>query len=107
MAGVGPADIQFAELHDCFTIAEIIAMEDLGFVPRGAPNEHSAGHVMDRDVAPAQAARDLMYAARTTADPGWATNDPAGLLLDLGHDDYFAHGRADLADLARSPFLER
>ncbi|MGA2136189.1 MAG: thiolase domain-containing protein [Bryobacteraceae bacterium] len=35
MAGVGPADIQLAELHDCFSIAEIIAMEDLGFVPRG------------------------------------------------------------------------
>jgi acetyl-CoA C-acetyltransferase len=35
MAGVGPRDIEIAELHDCFTIAEIIAMEDLGFVPRG------------------------------------------------------------------------
>jgi acetyl-CoA C-acetyltransferase len=35
MAGVGPHDIQFAELHDCFTIAEIIATEDLGFVKRG------------------------------------------------------------------------
>jgi acetyl-CoA C-acetyltransferase len=35
MAGVGPRDIQFAELHDCFTIAEVIAMEDLGFVERG------------------------------------------------------------------------
>ena len=35
MAGVGPADIQLAELHDCFTIAEIIALEDLGFAPRG------------------------------------------------------------------------
>jgi len=34
-AGVGPEQIDFAELHDCFTIAEIIAMEDLGFVPRG------------------------------------------------------------------------
>lgn len=34
-AGVGPADIELAELHDCFTIAEIIAMEDLGFVKRG------------------------------------------------------------------------
>src|SRR5215472_9167775 len=28
MAKVGPRDIQFAELHDCFTIAEIIATED-------------------------------------------------------------------------------
>jgi acetyl-CoA C-acetyltransferase len=35
MAGVGAADIQLAELHDCFTIAEIIAIEDLGFAPRG------------------------------------------------------------------------
>jgi acetyl-CoA C-acetyltransferase len=35
MAGVQPDDIQFAELHDCFTIAEIVATEDLGFVARG------------------------------------------------------------------------
>jgi acetyl-CoA C-acetyltransferase len=35
MAGVTAADIQFAELHDCFTIAEIIATEDLGFVKKG------------------------------------------------------------------------
>jgi acetyl-CoA C-acetyltransferase len=35
MAGVTAADIQFAELHDCFTIAEIMATEDLGFVKPG------------------------------------------------------------------------
>jgi acetyl-CoA C-acetyltransferase len=35
MAGVGPRQIEFAELHDCFTIAEIVAMEDLGLVERG------------------------------------------------------------------------
>ena len=35
MAGVGPNDIEFAELHDCFTIAEILATEDLGFVKKG------------------------------------------------------------------------
>jgi len=35
MAGLSPNDIQFAELHDCFTIAEIIASEDLGFCKRG------------------------------------------------------------------------
>jgi len=45
MAGVGPADIQFAELHDCFTIAEIIALEDLGFVARGEGGPYTAeGH---------------------------------------------------------------
>lgn len=35
MAGIGPKDIEFAELHDCFTIAEIVALEDLGFAKRG------------------------------------------------------------------------
>ena len=34
-AGVRPKDIDVAEIHDCFTIAEIIALEDLGFVERG------------------------------------------------------------------------
>lgn len=35
MAGIGPQDIQVAEVHDCFTIAEIIATEDLGFFAPG------------------------------------------------------------------------
>lgn len=35
MAGVTPADIDVAEVHDCFTIAEVIATEDLGFFPPG------------------------------------------------------------------------
>jgi acetyl-CoA C-acetyltransferase len=35
MAGIGPRDIEVAELHDCFTIAEIVASEDLGFIEKG------------------------------------------------------------------------
>jgi len=35
MADLGPDDIDVAEVHDCFTIAEIIATEDLGFFARG------------------------------------------------------------------------
>lgn len=35
MAGVTSADIQLAEVHDCFTIAEIMATEDLGFFAPG------------------------------------------------------------------------
>jgi acetyl-CoA C-acetyltransferase len=35
MAGVSANDIQFAEVHDCFTIAEIVASEDLGFCKKG------------------------------------------------------------------------
>jgi acetyl-CoA C-acetyltransferase len=35
MAGVRPKDIKAAEVHDCFTIAEVIATEDLGFFTPG------------------------------------------------------------------------
>jgi len=34
-AGCRPGQISFAQVHDCFTIAEIVAMEDLGFAPAG------------------------------------------------------------------------
>jgi acetyl-CoA C-acetyltransferase len=35
MAGVGPADVDLAEVHDCFAIAELIAYEELGFCKKG------------------------------------------------------------------------
>jgi len=34
-ANLTPKDIDLAEVHDCFTIAEICAIEDLGFVEKG------------------------------------------------------------------------
>ncbi|MEM4397126.1 MAG: thiolase domain-containing protein [Candidatus Woesearchaeota archaeon] len=34
-ARIEPKDIQVAEVHDCFTIAELLAIEDLGFVKKG------------------------------------------------------------------------
>jgi len=34
-AELTPKDIDVAEVHDCFTIAEILAVEDLGFVKKG------------------------------------------------------------------------
>jgi len=35
MAGIGPSNIDVAEIHDAFSILEIMAYEDLGFVKRG------------------------------------------------------------------------
>jgi acetyl-CoA C-acetyltransferase len=35
MAKLSPEDIDVVEVHDCFTIAEIIAIEDLGFCKKG------------------------------------------------------------------------
>jgi acetyl-CoA C-acetyltransferase len=42
-AGVSASDVRLAELHDCFTIAEILAMEDLGFYKKG-----EAAHAVSR-----------------------------------------------------------
>ena len=39
MAGVTPNDIDVAEVHDCFTIAEMMAYENLGFAKPGAGRE--------------------------------------------------------------------
>jgi acetyl-CoA acetyltransferase len=35
LAGLTPADIDVAELYDCFTITVIVELEDLGFCPKG------------------------------------------------------------------------
>lgn len=35
MASIGPQDVDVAEVHDCFTIAELMAYEDLGFATPG------------------------------------------------------------------------
>lgn len=44
-AGVRPEDIDLAEVHDCFTIAELLAYEDLGFCEKGHGGTYlEAGH---------------------------------------------------------------
>jgi acetyl-CoA C-acetyltransferase len=35
MAGIKPADVDVVEVHDCFTIAEVLDTEDLGFFEKG------------------------------------------------------------------------
>ncbi len=35
MAGLGPEDMDLVEVHDCFTIAEVLHTEDLGFASKG------------------------------------------------------------------------
>ena len=43
MAGVNPVDIKMAEVHDCFTIAEMMAIADLGFFKPGEEAARAAG----------------------------------------------------------------
>jgi benzoylsuccinyl-CoA thiolase BbsB subunit len=65
MAGLGPADVDVAEVHDAFTIGEILAYESLGFCPRG-----EGGRLVDEGA---------------TALGGRLPVNPSGGRLSLGH----------------------
>ena len=45
MSGLSPRDIDLVEVHDCFTIAEICAIEDLGFCGKGEAGKLTADGV--------------------------------------------------------------
>lgn len=93
-----PNYVDYGMLHEL--------VHSMGIVAASSPNQHLMGHVFDTNaVAPN---RDLMYSPRMgTNDPGWATNDPAGLILDLGKDDYFGTGDVDVGTMSLlSPYPE-
>lgn len=48
-AGIGPEELDFAEVHDCFAIAELLAYEDLGFCDRGESGRLLRDGVTDPD----------------------------------------------------------
>jgi acetyl-CoA C-acetyltransferase len=49
MAGLEPKDVDLLEVHDCFTIAEAVAIEDLGYAPRGGGAGFARDGVTARD----------------------------------------------------------
>ena len=51
MAGVSAKDIRIAEVHDCFTIAEVVASEDIGFFAPGEGYKAAEDGVTARDGA--------------------------------------------------------
>ena len=65
MAGLGPKDIDVAEVHDCFTIAEMMAYENLGFAKPGE-------------------GKDLIKSKETYKEGGIPVNVDGGL-LSKGH----------------------
>jgi acetyl-CoA C-acetyltransferase len=48
-AGMTPEDLDFAEVHDCFAIAELMAYEDLGFCEVGAAGPYIASGATEPD----------------------------------------------------------
>jgi benzoylsuccinyl-CoA thiolase BbsB subunit len=78
-AGIGPRDVDVAELHNCFTIAEIVRSESLGLVPRGEGGR--------------------WVAEGNTAIGGEIPINPSGGLLAKGH-PVGATGIAQVAEIA-------
>jgi acetyl-CoA C-acetyltransferase len=48
-AQVSPKDIDVAQVHDCFTISEIIEMEELGFCKKGEGGEYVTSGAINID----------------------------------------------------------
>lgn len=91
-ASLVPNYLDYGMLHEL--------VHSLGVVAASAPHQHQFGHVFDLGAAAPN--RDLMYSPRLDqADPGWATNDPAGLVLDINNDDYFeSSGEVELSTMS-------
>ena len=80
MAGIGPADIDVAEIHDAFTIAELMYYEAFGFCERGR-------------------AYELLSSGRTSIGGDIVVN-PSGGLLSRGH-PVGATGAAQAVEIVR------
>ncbi len=79
-ARIKPSEIDVAEVHDCFTIAELIAMEDLGFIKEGG-------------------SKDMVREGRTTLQGDIPINTDGGLKAD-GH-PIGATGAAEIIELVK------
>lgn len=77
-----PGYVSLSMLHEI--------LHTMGIVPACAPHHTREGHSSDDPT-------DVMYAG----DEAW---NPS--ILDIGHNDYFAHDNADCLDLADSTFME-
>ncbi|HAN72070.1 MAG TPA: hypothetical protein DCQ36_10870 [Actinobacteria bacterium] len=49
MAGIGPADLQMAQIYDCFTPTVLLLMEDFGLCERGEAGAAVRSGLLDRD----------------------------------------------------------
>jgi acetyl-CoA acetyltransferase len=49
MAGIGPSDLQMAQIYDCFTITVLMLMEDFGLCERGEAGAAVRAGLLDRD----------------------------------------------------------
>ena len=77
-AGIGPEHIDVAEVHDCFTITELVTYEDLGFCAKG-----EGGALIDEGVVELDGEKPV---------------NPSGGLLAKGH-PIGASGVAQLAEI--------
>src|SRR5216117_1387956 len=77
MAAVNPRDIQAAEVHDCFSISEIVAYEILGFAQRGC-----AAKLLESGATALPSVRSQFARGQPTYAP---PVNPGGGLMGDGH----------------------
>lgn len=103
IAGIGPEDVDFAEVHDAFSIGEIIQTEDLGFFKKGEGGRvveegvteihgkkpiNTSGGLLTKGhplgaTGPAQIA-EIVYQLRGEAGPRQVKNAKVGLSNCMG-----------------------
>jgi acetyl-CoA acetyltransferase len=73
LAGIDPREIDLVEMHDCFTIAEIVRLEGLGLVPRGEGARWTeAGHTAIGGRLPVNASGGLLSRGHPVGATGMA-----------------------------------
>ena len=93
-AGIGPADVDFLEVHDCFTIAEVLALEGLGIYENGAAIDAAAnGETTRHGETPVNLSGGLKAKGHPVGATGVAQLVSVTKLLEGRHDR-----AADVAD---------
>lgn len=73
LAGIDPREIDLVEMHDCFTIAEIVRLEGLGLIPRGEGARWTkAGHTAIGGRLPVNASGGLLSRGHPVGATGMA-----------------------------------
>lgn len=71
MAGLGPGDVDVAQLYDCFTIVPLLGLEELGFCGRGEGGAfYEAGHARIGDTLPVNTHGGMLSHAHAGAAGG-------------------------------------
>ena len=105
MAGLGPADMDFAQIYDCFTPVVLIELEDLGFCAKGESGDFVAeGNTLPGGPVPMNTNGGLLSCCHP-GNPGsmfalteaiWQLRHAAGERQVVGAESALVHGQGGI-----------